>query len=143
MCSACSVVGFLAGNRGPSLGFCLTTENTETTEKEGARFRVFGVFCGWILGWQLGTVPGFCSPRNTRNTRKKKALVSVCSACSVVGFLACNWGQSLGFVHHGIHGTHGKRRLWFPCVRRVPWLNSRLVTPDRLWVFETLESAGR
>jgi hypothetical protein len=24
----------------------LTTENTETTEKEGTGFRVFGVFCG-------------------------------------------------------------------------------------------------
>jgi hypothetical protein len=29
----------------------LTTEYTETTEKEGSGFRVFGVFGGWILGW--------------------------------------------------------------------------------------------
>jgi hypothetical protein len=32
------------------LGFCLTTEYTEYTEKEGPGFRVFGVFRGWILG---------------------------------------------------------------------------------------------
>jgi hypothetical protein len=33
------------------LGFCLTTETTEHTEKEGPDFRVFGVFGGCILGW--------------------------------------------------------------------------------------------
>ena len=37
--------------------------------------------------------------------------------------------------NHGIHGKHGKRRLWFPCVRRVPWLDSWQVTEDRPWVF--------
>jgi hypothetical protein len=51
VCSACSVVAFSAGNRGPSLGFCLTTEHTENTEKEGSGFRVFDVFGGCILGW--------------------------------------------------------------------------------------------
>ncbi len=39
-------VNFLAGNQGQSLGFCLTTEHTENTEKEGSGFRVFGVFGG-------------------------------------------------------------------------------------------------
>ena len=78
----------------------------------------------------------------------------MCSACSVVGFSAGNWGQSLGFANHGKHGNHGKRRLSFPCVRRVLWLDSRLVTGDSPWVLlasnsgqslglETLESAGR
>ena len=63
----------------------------------------------------------------------------MCSACSVVEFSAGNWGQSLGFSNHGIHRNHGKRGLSFPCVRRVLWLNSRLVTGDSPWVFLTTE----
>ena len=57
----------------------------------------------------------------------------------MVGFLAGNWGQCLGFVHHVIHGTHGKRRRSFRCVRRVPWLNSWQVTRDSPWVLLTTE----
>jgi len=60
----------------------------------------------------------------------------VCSAWSVVGFLAGNWGQSLSFANHG---NHGKRRRSFPCVRRVLWLDSRLVTRDSPWVLLTTE----
>jgi hypothetical protein len=50
VCSACSMVGFLAGNLGQYLGLF----NHGIHRNHGKRrpsFLVFGVFCGWILGW--------------------------------------------------------------------------------------------
>jgi hypothetical protein len=63
-------------------------------------------------------------------TQRTRSEESVCQD------LPGNWGQSQGFSNHGLHRNHGKRRLWFPCVRRVPWWNSRLVTEDSPWVWK-------
>jgi len=130
VCSACSVVGFSAGNSGQSLGFA----NHGNHRNHGKRRHWFP--CVRRVLWLNSRLVTGDSPwvllttEYTEHTEKEGALISVCSACSVVGFLAGNSGQSLGLLNHVTHGKHGKKRRSFPCVRRVPWLNSRPVTGD-------------
>jgi hypothetical protein len=80
VCSACSVVGFLAGNLGKYLGLF----NHGIHRNHGKRrlsFRVFGVFCGlnsWLVTWDsthpmvaLRLPPAYCfDPSGIRCPRR-------------------------------------------------------------------------
>ena len=56
----------------------------------------------------------------------------MCSVCSVVGFLASNWGQSLGFVKRfpQFSTIDSVRGLW-PCPRLAPRRLTRLPANER------------
>ena len=75
---------------------------------------------------------GKTEPSSRRCTSRSIAS-RVTHSLARVNFLAGNQGQSLGLVNHG------ERRLSFPYVRRVLWLDSWLVTGDSPRVFLTTE----
>ncbi len=53
----------------------------------------------------------------------------MCSVCSVVGFLASNWGQSLGFVKRFPSVQHDRFGAWLMAIARGLRLGGSLGCP--------------